>query len=223
MPTRQFGAHELVEAISAVDVPVAPTASPADVAVPTDMRAAAVLMVLADGPQGAEVLLTRRSMELRTHRGEMSFPGGRLDPGETFVEAALREAHEEVGLHQQQVEVVGAMHPLRLLASSSWIMPIVARAPEPLPLEPRTAEVDRVLWVPVSELTQPGTYAEEYWQIPAGEFSVVFFRLHDETVWGATARVLQQLLRAAHGLALHDPPVRERGPSHPDPGHDSLH
>ena len=149
-------------------------------------------------------------MAMRTHRGEMSFPGGRLDPGEHFAAAALREAHEEVGLEPHHVDVIGALPPLRLLASTSWILPIVARLAEPLALEARTPEVDRVLWVPVAELTRPGTYSEEYWQIPAGEFSVVYFHLDDETVWGATARVLQQLLRAAHGLSLHDPPVRYR-------------
>ena len=63
----------------------------------------AVLAVLADGPHGAEVLLTRRSMDMTNHRGEVSFPGGRLDPGETYEQAALREAHEEVGLDPADV------------------------------------------------------------------------------------------------------------------------
>ena len=63
-----------------------------------DARVSAVLIVLVEGDDGAEVLLTRRSMEMRNHRGEISFPGGRLDAGETPIDAALREAHEEVGL-----------------------------------------------------------------------------------------------------------------------------
>ncbi|MGB8858461.1 MAG: CoA pyrophosphatase [Ilumatobacteraceae bacterium] len=169
-----------------------------------DARPSAVLAVVADGPDGAEVLLTRRSMQLTSHRGEVSFPGGRLDPGESYVEAALREAHEEVGLPPEAVEVVGQLQPMSTWVSRSWIVPIVARLLDPLPLaEPllgRTGEVDRVLWVPLHDLTRPGTFHEEWWHTPIGERPIYFFQLDDETVWGATARMLHQLLRVAHGL-----------------------
>lgn len=169
-----------------------------------DARPSAVLAVLADGPDGAEVLLTRRSMHMSSHRGEVSFPGGRLDPGETFVEAALREAHEEVGLSPEAVEVVGQLHPIGTWVSRSWIVPIVGRLVEPLPLASplhgRTNEVDRVLWVPLHDLTEPGTFREEWWHTVLGERPIYFFELDDETVWGATARLLHQLLRVAHGL-----------------------
>ncbi len=170
-----------------------------------DARLSAVLAVLADGPEGAEVLLTRRSMHLSSHRGEVSFPGGRLDPGETYVEAALREAHEEVGLHPSDVEVVGQLHPMGTWVSRSWIVPVVARAASPLPLHGRTGEVDRVLWVPLHDLTAPGTFREEWWHTDLGERPIYFFELDDETVWGATARMLHQLLRVAHGLSADDP------------------
>jgi len=207
---RQRSTDEFVDVVRSFEAPVRHDAFPHDVGVPDGMGPAAVLVVLADGPRGAEVLLTRRSLHMRTHRGEVSFPGGRLDPGEHFAMAALREANEEVGLEPRDVEVIGALPPLGLLASTSWIMPVVARVPERFELEARTPEVDRVLWVPIVELTLPGTYREEYWQIPAGEFSVVFFHLDDETVWGATARVLRFILRAAHGLPPHDPTTRYR-------------
>ena len=170
-----------------------------------DARHSAILAVVADGVDGAEVLLTRRSMNMRSHRGEVSFPGGRLDPGETYVEAALREAHEEVGLAPGAVEVVGQLHPLGTWVSRSWIVPIVGRVAEPLPLASplrgQTSEVDRVLWVPLHDLTEPGTFREEWWHTAMGERPIYFFELDDETVWGATARLLHQLLRVAHGLA----------------------
>ena len=173
-----------------------------------DARPSAVLALVADGPDGAEVLLTRRSMEMRSHRGEVSFPGGRVDPGETFVDAALRETHEEVGLHPSAVEVVGQLHPIGTWVSRSWIVPIVARLVAPLPIVPAlrgiTNEVDRVVWVPLHDLTRPGTFREEWWQTAIGERPIYFFELDDETVWGATARLLHQLLRVAHGLAADD-------------------
>ena len=173
-----------------------------------DAQPSAVLAVVADGPNGAEVLLTRRSLQMRSHRGEVSFPGGRLDPGETSVDAALREAHEEVGLHPTAVEVVGQLHPIGTWVSRSWIVPIVARLVAPLPIVPElsglTSEVDRVMWVPLHDLTQPGTFREEWWHTAIGERPIYFFELDDETVWGATARLLYQLLRVAHGHAADD-------------------
>ena len=172
-----------------------------------DARLSAVLVVLADGDDGAEVLLTRRSMHLRSHRGEVSFPGGRLDPGEGYVAAALREAYEEVGLAPDSVSVVGHLQPLGTAVSRNWIVPVVALLPTPIPLEGRTSEVDRVLWVPLRDLTQPGTFREEHWPTPAGERPIFFFELDDETVWGATARMLHQLLRVAHGIDGPEPPA----------------
>jgi 8-oxo-dGTP pyrophosphatase MutT (NUDIX family) len=163
-------------------------------------RPSAVLLLLADGPDGAEVLLTRRAMHLRNHRGEVSFPGGRLDPGEDYVDAALREAEEEVGLPRATAEVVGIMQPLSTLVSLSWIVPVLARIPEPVDLHGHPGEVDRVLWVPLREFTMPGTYREEVWTRADDEFGILFFELDDETVWGATARMLSHLLRVAHGV-----------------------
>ena len=172
-----------------------------------DARPSAVLAVLADGSDGAEVLLTRRAMHLRNHRGEVSFPGGRLDEGETHEQAALREANEEVGLPLDAVEVIGRLDPIGTPVSRSWIVPVVARIERPLPLVGHPGEVDRVLWVPLHDLTSPGTYREELWDTSPARGAVLFFHLDDETVWGATARILHRLLRAAHGIDGHEPPL----------------
>ncbi len=157
-------------------------------------RHSAVLIALAPGPDGPEVLLTRRSWHMRSHRGEISFPGGRTDPGETPVQTALREAHEEVGLTPGAVEVRGELEHLNTVVSRSYIVPKVATVAEPVPLEARTMEVDRVLWVPLRELTRPDTYRSEVWGVGPTDRTLHFFELDDETVWGATAHMLVDLL-----------------------------
>lgn len=162
-----------------------------------DARHSAVLVALADGPDGPSVLLTRRSHELRHHKGEISFPGGRMDPGETPVDTALREAHEEVGLDPASVRLHGELDHLDTVVSRSYIVPAVGVVDEPVELTGRTMEVDRVLWVPLAELTRPDTYRSEVWEAGPTRRVLHFFHLDDETVWGATARVLVDLLSRA--------------------------
>ena len=162
-------------------------------------RLSAVLLVIVDGVDGAEVLLTRRSMSMRTHRGEVSFPGGRVDEGETPVQAAVREAHEEVGLDPGATRVVGELAHLNTIVSRSYIVPVVATIDHRPELRAQTMEVDRVLWTPLRELTAPGVYHVERWGAPPLDRPLHFFELDDETVWGATAHMLVDLLSAAAG------------------------
>jgi mutator protein MutT len=158
-------------------------------------RLSAVLVALADGELGAEVLLTRRSMDLRHHRGEISFPGGRVDPGETPIDAARREAMEEVALVPGAVEVVGELEHLNPAVSRSYIVPVVGRLAEPVSLHPASPEVERVFWLPLAELVRPDTYRSERWGQPPTDRLLHFFELDDETIWGATAAMLVDLLR----------------------------
>jgi 8-oxo-dGTP pyrophosphatase MutT (NUDIX family) len=177
---------ELVEPVPEHSAPLLPSFP--------DARVSAVLIALVDGDRGPEVLLTRRSMHMRNHRGEISFPGGRLDPGETPVQAALREAEEEVGLDPALPSVVGELAHLNTIVSRSYIVPVVSVLDERPPVEPRTGEVDRVLWTPLSELARPGAYRMERWGTPPMDRPLHFFELDDETVWGATAHMLVDLL-----------------------------
>src|SRR5206468_1555656 len=149
----------------------------------------AVLVALFPGDHGAEVVLTRRSKTLAHHQGEISFPGGRLDPGETAVEAALREAHEEVALDPSLVTVVGELDHMATMASRSLIVPVVGTLAGRPELRPSAAEVDRILTAPLVEFLADDVYREERWGHPPLERAIHFFELTDETVWGATGRI----------------------------------
>lgn len=181
-----WSTDELLAGVPDHSAPATPTFAGAKVS--------AVLVAIADGDAGAEVLLTRRSMHMRNHRGEMSFPGGRCDPGETPVETALREAEEEVGLDPMSPSVVGELPHLSTVVSRSYIVPVVARMEDRPILTPQTDEADRVLWTPIAEFTRPGTYHLERWGHAPLDRPLHFFDLDDETVWGATAYMLFELL-----------------------------
>jgi len=167
-------------------------------------RASAVLAVLTGGPQGAEVLLTRRSSRLSNHSGEVSFPGGRLDEGETATDAALREAREEVGIDPSTVTLHAELSPLNTYVSKSFIVPLVGTVAHKPALTLSPHEVERAMWVPLAELARPDTFHWEWWRFEheelRGERPMFFFHLDDETVWGATARMLHEVLCRVHGI-----------------------
>ena len=167
-------------------------------------KISAVLALLAPGEHGAEILLTRRSTKLSNHQGEISFPGGRVDSDESIVEAALRETHEEVGVTAQLVTVHAELSPLSTFVSRNYIVPVLATVHEKPELLISSDEVDRALWVPLAELVRADTFSWEWWNFDRVEFSddrpMFFFHLDDETIWGATARILHELLCVIHGV-----------------------
>ena len=176
-----------------------------------EVRPSAVLACLWEHDGNTEVLLTRRSLGLRSHRGEVAFPGGRSDPGESLVDAALREAGEEVGLDLDTVTVLGELDHLMTVTSRSFIVPFVALLPgRPVGLVANPGEVDALLFTPVEELLLDEVYREERWTWPqppawvggdgATERPIFFFELVGDTVWGATGAMLRQLLGIALGL-----------------------
>jgi mutator protein MutT len=187
--------HPLAVTVDAIEEVLADS-PPGQPIVPTfpDAKRSAVLIALADGEEGAEVLLTRRSRIMRNHKGEISFPGGRMDPGETPEQTALREAHEEVGLDPSLVTLFAELDHLSTVVSRSHIVPIVGRLPAVIPLRPASPEVERVFWLPLGELVRPDTYHSERWGRSPTDRLLHFFELEDETVWGATAFMLVDLL-----------------------------
>jgi len=164
---------------------------------PDGLLLSAVLVALFEGASGTEVVLTRRSMQLTNHKGQISFPGGRVDANEDVVGAALREAYEEIDLHPNDVEVIGQLGAFSAYVSDSYIIPVVARLKSPPSLVAQNSEVDRVFSVPLIELVRHDTYSEEFWGAADNEHRLHFFYLDDETVWGATGHMLYQLLSIA--------------------------
>ena len=163
-------------------------------------RLSAVLIALTDavpGRAGVHVLLTRRADHLRTHAGEVSFPGGRVDPDEPPDAAALREAWEEVALEPGAVEVHGELPHVHTFLRGSHIVPVVGVVARPPALVASPAEVDEAYWVPLDALVVPGVHHRELWRYGADALPMEFFELADDTIWGATARMLVTLL-AAH-------------------------
>lgn len=160
-----------------------------------ESRPAAVLCALFEEAGEAHVILTRRSSNLRSHTGEVSFPGGRLEVGEQAVDGALREASEEVGIDPSAIEILGPLSPLVTVRDRVLISPFVGVLAVRPTLLPSPAEVERAFDVSLAELVSDGVYREELWQLPDGEWrSISFFELHGDTVWGATAWMLCDLL-----------------------------
>lgn len=161
---------------------------------PAEANPSAVLVTLVDDARGPSVLLTRRAEWLSTHKGQIAFPGGRLEPGESSLAAALREAREEIGLEPHVVTPIGELVAHRTVSSASHIIPHVAVAQTLPDAYVPSSEVDRVFTVPLVDLVRPDTFVEEHWVFPDREVRVPFFYLDDETIWGATARMLQALI-----------------------------
>jgi 8-oxo-dGTP pyrophosphatase MutT (NUDIX family) len=160
-------------------------------------RQSAVLVGLFESTNGVEAILTRRSQELTNHRGEISFPGGRLENGETVVDAALRETQEEIGIKPGDAQIVGELNSMSTAVSNSHIVPIVASYARRPAFSAVNGEVDRVFSVPLLELTRRDTYCQEHWVFNDREIQINFFYLDDETIWGATARILFQVMMLA--------------------------
>ena len=141
----------------------------------------------------AHIILTVRSDSVR-HGGQVSLPGGVVDPGETFEQAALREAHEEVALPLEHVRVIGALTPLDIPVSGFRLHPFVALHPTRPRLTASDGEVARILEVGVDELLDPKHFVTMERERDGLALTVPAFRVAGVEIWGATAMVLAEFL-----------------------------
>jgi 8-oxo-dGTP pyrophosphatase MutT (NUDIX family) len=158
---------------------------------------AAVLVAVTDRPRPG-LILTRRTETMRRHAGQVAFPGGRIDPGEDAVTAALREAEEEIALAREHVEVVGAADRY-VTVTGFQVTPIIGVIPPDLPLAPSAAEVADWFEAPLDFLFDPANQLEREvdWQGARRRYYEILW--NERRIWGATAAMIVNLSRRLQG------------------------
>ena len=152
-------------------------------------RAAVLVPLFVDGGE-LRLILTKRPMHMPTHAGDLAFPGGKPMDGEGPVDTALREAEEEVGISPSSVEVMGYLPDIHTVSYVRMVVPVVGRLSSVPRLRPDPGEVDKVLLPAVDQFRQRDLWRTEYWD----DRPIYFFPLEGEILWGATARMVRQLV-----------------------------
>ena len=158
-----------------------------------DLTPAAVLAAITAGPRPSFLLIHRPS-NMRSHPGQVAFPGGKIDAGESAVEAALREAHEELGIRPQDVTVIGASDTYRT-GSGYAITPVVAVVPPDLELHPNPSEVAQWFEAPVDFVFDAANHIGQsaVWQGQERRYIEIMWQHH--RIWGVTAGIIANLAR----------------------------
>ena len=158
-------------------------------------REAAVLALLFPVGNACTILFTLRHHDLADHAGQISFPGGRVEAGETRRETALREAREEVGLSADRVDILGALTPLYIPPTSYCVYPYVGAVPDRPALEPHDAEVTALLEVPLTYLLAASSQRIRPWEHYCETVEIPYYHIDGyPPLWGATAMMLAELL-----------------------------
>ncbi len=159
-------------------------------------RKAAVLLGLFEQNEETYLAFIRRSTTLRSHSGEIAFPGGSVDPTDTSsAMTALREAQEEIGLDPSRAEVLGILPPVFTVVSNFLITPVVAYLVQGLgTLQLQLTEVDELILLPLEGLANPAILHTEEWERGGLRRTVYFYDYGPYRIWGATARILNELL-----------------------------
>ncbi len=163
--------------------------------IPTDPVRAAVLVPVVDRPEGLTVLMTERASGLRQHGGQISFPGGRIEPGDAGPrEAALRETFEEIGLHARAVDVLGFLSD-SLIGTGYCITPVVGLVRLDAPLVCDPLEVASVFEIPLARILDPTQHHVRTRPLAGHQIDFHEFEFDGHRVWGATAGLLIKLYR----------------------------
>ena len=152
---------------------------------------AAVLVPMHGWPDHPGLVFTERRSDLRRHAGEISFPGGRRDGGESLLETALREAEEEIGLSRDHVDVAGALPPIGTFVTNYKVHPFVGQIDQGLLFEPNPGEVESVLIASLDDLA--AAHGKRRLVRRGVPIKTDTFLIEDKLIWGATARILADL------------------------------
>lgn len=161
---------------------------------PSDARIAAGLLLLYPGSQGPSIPLTVRASGLRRHAGQISLPGGATDEGETLVQAALREAYEEIGVDPARVRILGELTPVHVLVSGFTLHPIVGITDERPEFRPAAHEVEQVIEVSIDDLQDATNIRQGTRSREGVAIEYPYFDLRGNQVWGATAMILGEFV-----------------------------
>ncbi len=156
------------------------------------MVTAAVLVPLFSKDTRQHVLLTKRSDLVEHHRGEISFPGGKVDPSDRDpAYCALRETAEEIGVAPEDVRMLGELDDFYTVATNFHVVPFVGVIPYPYKFRPSKREIDRLLSVPLEVFFDPARRSETIWVFRDQPIEVTSYEWEGYTIWGATARILK--------------------------------
>jgi 8-oxo-dGTP pyrophosphatase MutT (NUDIX family) len=161
---------------------------------PTDARIAAGLLLLYPGERGVSIPLTVRASHLKRHAGQISLPGGATDEGETLVQAALREAHEEIGVDPARVRILGELTPVYVLVSGFTLHPIVGLTDTRPDFRPAAHEVEEVIEVSIEDLQDASNIRNGTRTREGIAIEYPYFDLRGNHVWGATAMILGEFI-----------------------------
>ena len=164
-----------------------------------DMTPSAVLVPIYENSGELHMLFTKRTERVDSHKGQISFPGGRCEQGETAQATALRESWEEIGLRSVDVRILGELDDTITVFTNYVITPFVGAIPYPYQFQINTQEVDRIITVPMAALLDKGNCTEDT-QIYQGEAILVCtYTYGKDVIWGATARILKHFLDLVYG------------------------
>lgn len=159
-----------------------------------DLSPAAVLIALTEGPEGLEVILTKRAQTLREHSGEIAFPGGRQDPGDPdLIHTALRESHEEIALVPSDVSVFGALMRMPTITGYN-VTTYVGEFTQPYELQANPGEIETLIQAPLHALSSPDIHRVEDTEWNNRVYPLHFFDYDEHLVWGATGLMLYTLI-----------------------------
>ena len=157
-------------------------------------RRACVLLPLVRDDEGWSILFLRRAANLAAHSGQIAFPGGAVEEGESFADAAIREAQEEVGIAPERVELIGRLDDLITNVSGFLVAPFIGIVHERIEYVLQASEVDEVFEVPIDSLLTPSQPEVRYVEYRGDSYPAYFYHFGAYEIWGLTGRMLKTFL-----------------------------